>query len=264
MYSAEVRSGIAPGIEMSRALGDIRGPERSREVRGPFDLEVKAGEFFSVVGPDGCGTNTAIRMIAGLVPLESGEITVGGEKVESPRTDIGVAYAEPSLMEWRTALENIMLQAEIRRLDRRKFSEQARRLMVLLGVDGCEHLKPHQLTESQRVRVSLCRAPLPGPSALLLHDPFRRLDPLSREQIVIDLQRLMLTPRITVVLATTHIMEAVQLSDRVGVMSVGGSILQYLTIELPRPRRQDKATAPQLMEYCSVIRTSLQAQGVLR
>jgi NitT/TauT family transport system ATP-binding protein len=167
-------------------------------------------------------------------------------------------------MEWRTALENVMLQAEVRRLDRRRYTEQARRLLVLLGVEGNEYLKPHELTIPLQVRVSLCRALLPSPSLLLMHDPFRWLDPLNREQVTIDLQRMMLTPAMTVILATPQIMEAVQLSDRVGVMSADGRIIQYLSIDLPRPRRLDKATVPQFMEYCSVIRTSLQAQGLLR
>ncbi len=252
----------APRIRMHGAAADISGsPITARQ--GTLDLDLTGGEFLSMVGPDGCGKSTLIRMIAGLIPLKSGEIHIGDRRVSSPQTDVGIVFTEPNLMEWRTSLENVVLQAEVRGMDLRAGKEQARRLLVLLGLEGHENRKPDELTASQQVRVALCRALLPFPPLLLMDDPFRRLDPLSREQLATDLQRLKLTPRLTSILATSQIMEAVQLSDRIGVMAPDGGIVQLLTIDLPRPRRLDKATVPLIMDYSSAIRTTLQAQGIL-
>ena len=253
-----------PEVTVSAACAVIRKGDGDDEVRGPFDLEVRSGEFLAVLGPRGSGKSTLLRMVAGLLPLSSGEIRVAGRKVVSPQTDIGIVFEKPLLLEWRTALENVLLQTEIRGMDRNASVEQARRLLVMLGLEGFETRKPHDLPPGMAVRVALCRALVHNPTLLLLDDPFHDLDPLEREQIAPDLQRLGLTPGTTILFATHLPAEAVQLSDRVAVLSPGGCIQQCLTIDLPRPRRFDRATTPRISEYCSSIRTLLHAQGTLQ
>ncbi len=253
-----------PEVVVKAASTVIRKDDRDTEVCGPFDLEVGSGEFLALLGPGGSGKSTLLRMIAGLLPLSSGEIRVGGRKVVSPQTEIGVVFEKPFLLEWRTALENVLLQAEIRGLDLHSSVDRARRLLVMLGLAGFERRKPRNLAPGMAVRVALCRALVHDPDLLLLDDPFHDLDPLEREQIASDLQRLGLTPGTTILLATHSPAEAVRLSDRVAVLSPGGRIQQCLTIDLPRPRRFDKTTTPHITEYCSSIRTLLHAQGTLR
>ncbi len=253
-----------PEVKVSAARAVIRGDRGSMEERGPFHLAVGRGEFMALIGPRGSGKSTLLRMIAGLVPLSAGEIHVAGSAVVSPLTDIGIVFEKPLLLEWRTALENVLLQAEIRGLDHNSSVVRARRLMVILGLGGIEDRKPNDLAPGMAVRVALCRALLHDPPLLLLDNPFHTLDPLEREQIVSDIQRLGLTPAATILFATHLPAEAVQLSDRVAVLSPGGSVQHCLTIDLPRPRRFDRATTPRITEYCNSIRTLLYAQGTLR
>ncbi len=252
-----------PEVIVSNAAVIVRTADGDTATRGPFNLSIRGGEFLALLGPAGSAKSTIVKMIAGLMPVSAGEVRIGSHRVESPQLNLGIVFETPLLMGWRTALENVLLQAEVRGLDRHSSVDQARRLLAMLGLSGCESLLPHMLSPGMAVRVAVCRALVHDPPILLMDDPFRDLDPLDREQIATDIQRLSLSPRTTVLLATRLPTEAVQLSDRVAVLSPEGRVQQYFSIELPRPRRLDKAMTPVISECCSAIRTLLQAQGTL-
>jgi NitT/TauT family transport system ATP-binding protein len=230
---------------------------------GPFCIEISQREVVSLVGPGKCGKTTLLKMIAGLIPATSGEIRIFESKVETPRTDIGLVLQEPLLLDWRTVMQNVLLQAEVRRLDIGESEVRARRLLASLGLTGCENLRPQQISRGDQQLVSLCRALVHDPPLVLMDEPFAALDPLAREQAIMELQRLWKNVSTTVVIATQNIAEAVQLSDRVAVLSEArGQVLEILPIELSRPRRLDQSTTPRIAEYSNRVRTIFHAHGV--
>jgi NitT/TauT family transport system ATP-binding protein len=217
----------------------------------------------AVVGPSGCGKTTIMKMVAGLQPHTSGSITVGGRRVDRPLTDVGIVFQESILLDWRDVLSNVMLQADIRRLERAKYEPIARHLIEATGLQGFEARKPYELSGGMRQRVSICRALVHDPPLLLMDEPFGALDALTREQISMDIQRLWMEKRKTALHITHSIPEAVLLADRVVVMSPRpGRIVEILDIDLPRPRRLDKLP-PKFNDYAGHIRDIFKAKGVL-
>jgi NitT/TauT family transport system ATP-binding protein len=228
------------------------------------DLSVAGGTFVSIVGPSGCGKSTMLMIVGGLVGRSAGEVAVGGVAVTRPLTDIGIVFQRDLLFDWRTVLGNVMLQADIRGLDRRRAREKALALLDKVGLKGFEAHYPWQLSGGMRQRVAICRALLHDAGLLLLDEPFGALDALTRDQMNLDLQRLWLQERRTTILVTHSISEAVFLSDRVAVMSPRpGRIVQDVTVDLPRPRTLEMRDSPQFADYQREIRKSIEAMGIL-
>lgn len=231
---------------------------------GPVSLIIRDQEFVSLVGPDSCGSNTLIRMIAGITPLTSGEIRVHDMSVRTPLRDAGLAFSRPLLLAWRTVLGNVLLAAELRRLNPEESAARAKRLLAAVGLANASDQKPYALPPSDRQRVAICRALVHDPGLLLMDDPMHGMDALVLEDFAADIQRLWLARPVTTVLATSQISEAVVLSDRICVMSAAPCrLLQDIPVDLPRPRRLDKETTPRHADYCSRIRTLFQAHGIL-
>ena len=229
-----------------------------------ISLEQPRGEFLSILGPSGCGKSTLMMIAAGLIPASSGAITVDGSLVDRPRTNIGIVFQSPVLLEWRTALSNILLQTEARRLDRKASEARARELLAAVGLGGFEGKYPHELSGGMRQRVSICRALIHRPDHLLMDEPFGALDSLTRDQLVLDLQHLWMRQRMTVLFITHSVAEAVFLSDRVVVMSPRpGRIDRILKIDLPRPRRLAMRDTPEFAAYSRQIMELFLSRGVL-
>ena len=230
-----------------------------------ISLTARRGEFLSVLGPSGCGKSTLMMIASGLVPASSGMVTVAGAPVTGPRTDIGIVFQSPVLLEWRTALSNVLLQAEARGLDRRDFGERARKLLRSVGLAGFEDRYPYELSGGMRQRVSICRALLHDPPHLLMDEPFGALDALTRDQLALDLQRLWMERRTTVLFVTHSVAEAVFLSDRVAVMTPRpGRIDCLIDVDLPRPRTLAMRQGPEFAACSRAILDRLLASGVLR
>jgi NitT/TauT family transport system ATP-binding protein len=238
------------------------GPVRALD---QISLAQRQGEFLSILGPSGCGKSTLMMIAAGLLPASNGLVVVRGQRVVAPRTDIGIIFQSPVLLEWRTALGNIMLQAEARHLDRRGAERRARELLTAVGLAGFEGKYPDELSGGMRQRVSLCRALIHNPPQLLMDEPFGALDALTRDQLVLDLQRLWNETRMTVLFITHSVAEAVFLSDRVIVMTPRpGRIDRVIDIDLPRPRTLAMRESPEFNGYNRQILDLLLARGVLR
>jgi NitT/TauT family transport system ATP-binding protein len=226
-------------------------------------LDIRRSEFVAIVGPSGCGKTTLLKMVAGLVPYTAGEITVGGARVERPQTDVGIVFQESILLDWRDVLANVLLQVDIRRLDRATYEPVARHLLKATGLGGFEHKKPYELSGGMRQRVSICRALVHDPPLLLMDEPFGALDALTRKQISMDIQRVWMEKRKTALHITHSIPEAVLLADRVVVMSPRpGRIVEIIEVDLPRPRRLDKLP-PRFNDYAGRIREIFKSKGVL-
>jgi NitT/TauT family transport system ATP-binding protein len=204
---------------------------------GPIDLEIESGRFVSLVGPSGCGKSTLLLMIAGLLEPSQGEISVAGQLVDKPQTDIGIVFQGNVLVDWRDALGNVLLQVEMRGLPRRIYEPRARELLTSVGLSGFERRYPHELSGGMQQRTAFCRALIHDPPLILMDEPLGALDAMTREQLRSDLERLWMAGRKTVVFVTHSIEEAVQLSDDVIVISPRpGTLVERIAVELPRPR----------------------------
>jgi NitT/TauT family transport system ATP-binding protein len=222
-----------------------RGEERAQVLKD-VDLEVRAGEFFCVVGGSGCGKTTLLRVLAGLLRPEAGEVSVGGRTVEGPMPEVGFLFQQPVLLEWRTVLENVLLPLEVghggarRGPWRGRKSSEAKRALELLagvGLEGYEHHRPDQLSGGMQQRVALARTLLPDPEVLLMDEPFGALDAITRGAMQTLLLGLWERLGRTVVFVTHDITEAVFLADRVAVMGgPPGRIEAVFPVDIPRPR----------------------------
>ncbi|MCB0162129.1 MAG: ABC transporter ATP-binding protein, partial [Caldilineaceae bacterium] len=205
-------------------------------------LAVGGGEFISLVGPSGCGKSTMLRVVAGLRPATSGTILVDGVPVTRPIPKVGMVFQAAVLLKWRTILDNVLLPAELAGLNPRRYREQARELLALVGLGDFTGKRPGELSGGMQQRVSLCRALLLDPPLLLMDEPFGALDAMTRDDMNLELLRVWgeatgSEGRKTILFVTHSIPEAVFLSDRVVVMSPRpGRIADIVDIDLPRPR----------------------------
>jgi NitT/TauT family transport system ATP-binding protein len=247
---------------LSKVYATRDGPVRALD---QVSVSERRGEFLSILGPSGCGKSTLLMIAAGLISPSSGEVAVDGMPVTQPRTDIGIVFQSPVLLEWRTALGNVMLQAEAKKLDHNAATRRARELLASVGLAGFEDKYPHELSGGMRQRVSLCRALIHNPPLLLMDEPFGALDALTRDQLVLDLQQIWNERRMTVLFITHSVPEAVFLSDRVVVMTPRpGQIDRVIDIDLPRPRTLAMREAPEFARYSREILDLFLARGVLR
>jgi NitT/TauT family transport system ATP-binding protein len=239
---------------------------RGREVRAldPLDLAVGQGEFLAIVGPSGCGKSTLLRLIAGLLAPSAMRPALFGDPVDRPQTRLGIVFQSPVLLEWRTILDNVLLQLELRGEDPRPHRSRAVELLGSVGLADFADRYPRELSGGMRQRASIVRALIHDPPLLLMDEPFGALDALTREQMRVDLEALWLATRKTVVFITHSIDEAVLLADRVIVMSARpGRIARELRIELPRPRGLEARRSAAFVEASETITDIFLKQGIL-
>jgi NitT/TauT family transport system ATP-binding protein len=228
-------------------------------------LEIAPSEFVSILGPSGCGKTTLLMVVAGLYSASEGAVLVDGKEVDGPLRDVGVVFQNPALLDWRTSLGNVLLQAEARRMDLRQARLRATEMLHLVGLQGFEDRRPYELSGGMRQRVAVCRALIHEPRLLLMDEPFGALDAITRTQLGLDLQRILGGSPATALFVTHSISEAVFLSDRVVVMTGRpGSVQAVLSIDLPRPRHVSMLGSGELREYIGQIEEIFQTEGVLR
>jgi NitT/TauT family transport system ATP-binding protein len=208
-----------------------------------ISLDVRRGEFVSLVGPSGCGKSTLLRIVAGLRSATTGAVCVDGVPVLEPISNIGMVFQAPVLLKWRTVLDNVLLPAELAGLSASGYRQRAMELLGLVGLGDFAGKRPHELSGGMQQRASICRALLLDPPLLLMDEPFGALDAMTRDDMNIELLRIWGEglgaggPRKTILFVTHSIPEAVILSDRVVVMSQRpGTIAAVEAIDLPRPR----------------------------
>jgi NitT/TauT family transport system ATP-binding protein len=264
---AEQRAAVGtdqPFVRIQAVGKSYRTKGRRLKALDPINLDLATGEFISVVGPSGCGKSTLMMLVAGLVPVTTGQIEIEGRRVTSPYTNVGIVFQRDALLDWRTVIDNVLLQIDIRRLPRARYDQAARDLLARVGLAGFETYHPWELSGGMRQRVALCRALIHDPSLLLMDEPFGALDALTRDQMILDLERIWLENRKTVLFITHSISEAVFLSDRIIVMSPRpGRIATEIRVELPRPRRLSVRETPTFGQYTAHIREQFQAFGLL-
>jgi NitT/TauT family transport system ATP-binding protein len=228
---------------------------------GQIDVEIAPSEFVSIVGPSGCGKSTLLMIISGLLQPTTGQISIGDEVVTKPYTNLGVVFQQDMLLDWRTVLGNVTLQCEFRGMPKAAAAARARELLGSVGLDGFERRRPYELSGGMRQRVALCRALVHDPPLLLMDEPFGALDALTRDQLNVDLQKIFIEQRKTVVLVTHSITEAIYLSDQVLVFSRRPArIAERIVVDLPYPRSTKARFTPRFAELAQVASRAL---GVL-
>ena len=213
--------------------------ENSHPVRAlaEVSLEVKEGEFVSIIGPSGCGKSTLLGIAGGLMPGYEGEILVSGERVEGPHPAVGIVFQEESTFPWRTTLGNVAFGLQMGGVGKEEREKKASEMLRLVGLSGFADRYPSELSGGMKQRVAIARALVMEPKVLLMDEPFGALDEQTRIILGEELLRLQERLRQTVLFVTHNINEAGQLSDRVIVMTARpGRIKEIVEIDLPRPR----------------------------
>jgi NitT/TauT family transport system ATP-binding protein len=251
------RGGDAPPLIWVESVDKryaVRQGEPLQALSG-INFELHDGEVLAVVGPSGCGKSTLLRIMAGLDGPSRGRVLLSGEPVTGPRRDIGVVFQQATLLPWRTVLDNVLLPAQMQRLDRARSLDRARELLDLVGLAGFTDKYPFELSGGMQQRVAICRALVCDPRILLMDEPFGALDAMTREQMNVELMRIQAEQKKTVVFITHSIPEAVFLGDRVMVMTARpGRVALMAQIDLPKPRTLATMGSAGFAVQCNDIR----------
>lgn len=229
------------------------------------DLRVNEGDFVALLGPSGCGKSTLLNLVGGLDEPTHGSVSIRGSRIQGPADGLGVVFQRDLLLEWRTALENVLLPYELCGNPVSPHRERARQLLDMVGLSRFEGSFPWQMSGGMRQRVSICRALIREPELLLMDEPFGAVDALSREALNVELSRLCQLGSSTTVLFVTHdIDEAVFLANRVAIFSPRpGRLIKEQLVSEPLPRTPGFRDTDVFQAHVHEIRDVLRAQGIL-
>jgi len=219
------------------------GAEGTLAVSG-LTLRVDKGEFAAVVGPSGCGKSTLMKLVTGLHIPQAGDVIVAGKQVTKPVSIVGMAFQNPTMLAWRTTLENILLPLEIvekhrhrLRAHKKEYVEKGENLLEIVGLKGFGSKFPWQLSGGMQQRANLCRALIHEPELLMLDEPFGALDAFTREELWCVIRDLHAAQGVTIILVTHDLREATFLADKIFVMSSRpGRVLAEHKVPFARPR----------------------------
>ena len=222
-------------------------------------LAVEPGEVVALIGPNGCGKSTFLRVAAGLLVPEAGSVRLDGRPIVEPDPRIGLVFQEPRLLPWRSVAGNVTYPLELAGWPRDRRAARLAELLDLVGLEGSDELRPVQLSGGMRQRAALARALALSPDVLLLDEPFSALDALTRERFNLELLRLWERTATTIVLVTHSIPEAILVADRVVVMTPRpGRVAAVVPIDLARPRRIDALDQALVSSAAAEIRRHLE------
>ena len=222
-------------------------------------MDVRHGEFVSILGPSGCGKSTLLMAVGGLLPITEGKIVIDERNVTGPRRDTGVVFQSPVLMPWRSILKNVLFPVETMGLSRREYQPRAVQLLEMTGLSDFMENYPSELSGGMQQRVAICRALIHNPSLLLMDEPFSALDAIIRDNLNQELLRIWHEYQKTVLFVTHSIREAVYLSDRVYVMSPRPAVISRIVeIKLPRPRALSIEETPEFNAYVAELRRAIE------
>jgi NitT/TauT family transport system ATP-binding protein len=217
-------------------------------------FNVTPGEFLAVIGPSGCGKSTLFNIIGGLLSGYDGRITVAGETVSGPHASIGMVFQEESTFPWRNVVDNVAFPLEIAGMAKAERIERARHFVSLVGLDGFERRYPAELSGGMRQRVSMARTLASEPKIMLMDEPFAALDEQTRLLLGDKVLQIQQELNQTTLLITHNITEAVQLADRILVMTYRpGKVKRIVDIKLPRPRTSEIVSSEAFGRYVATI-----------
>jgi NitT/TauT family transport system ATP-binding protein len=224
-----------------------------------INLSVRENEFISIIGPSGCGKTTLLKIIDGLIPCDSGEISIDGRKVSTPGPDRAVVFQTFALLPWRSVLANVEFSLELRQIPKEERTSIARDYLKRVGLADFEHHYPHELSGGMQQRAGLARALAVNPMILLMDEPFGSVDAQTRQLLQEELLKLWQHEQKTVIFITHSMDEAVYLSDRVVIMTPRpGHVVEILDVPLARPRTAgDVRRDPKFVDLTNYIWDSL-------
>ena len=222
---------------------------------------VEAGEFHCLLGRSGCGKTTWLKLAAGLLHPQAGQVLWQGEPVLQPRADVGFVFQSPTLLNWLSALDNVLLPIRVHRACTREEVAHAKALMQQMGLSACMHQRPGQLSGGQQSRVAIARALVTQPALLLMDEPFAALDAITREELQTELRRWVKQLGASVLFVTHDIAEAAFLADRVALMDAG-HIVHDQRLNWAERNAALRYSAP-FTQACANLRTALDNTGAL-
>ncbi|GHA18478.1 ABC transporter ATP-binding protein [Oceanisphaera arctica] len=225
-----------------------------------INLEIKRGEFHCLVGRSGCGKTSLLNIASGLLIPDQGTVYINGQRLKKPIADAGFVFQSPTLLEWKTVLENILFPIELKRKSTQKEQERALSLLSLMKISDQAHQFPQQLSGGQQSRVAIARALIKNPPFLFMDEPFAALDAITREEIQDDLLAICNDQNMTALFITHDISEAVYLSSHVSVMGKG-NIMYNKEINLPEPRTLKVRYSEHFNELSHLIRQALEGNN---
>ncbi len=228
----------------------------SETVVDAVEWTIGQGEFHCLVGRSGCGKTTLLKVAAGLLRPTSGSIFIDGTEIVEPSAQVGFVFQSPTLLEWQSVTDNILLPISLRRTPSSPDRQNAAELLKLVGLGDYAGRYPRELSGGQQSRVAIARALINEPAVLLLDEPFAALDAITREELQDDLLRLCALHGTTVLFVTHDIAEAIYLADRVAVMEAG-RLRHELAVDLAKPRQRDMRYSPQFNNLCLEVRQAM-------
>ena len=249
------------GVDLIYRAGEDEGTQALQSA----SLDMGKGEFAAIVGPSGCGKSTILKLVAGLLKPARGRVDVAGRPVAGPVKIVGMAFQNPTMLPWLSAIDNVLVPLKIVppyraqfRGRRAEYEERARALFKTVGLAGFEKRYPWQLSGGMQQRASIVRSLSFDPSVLLMDEPFGALDAFTREDLWATLQTLWLTRRPTVILVTHDLREAAYLADRIFVMSARpGRVIATHQVSFPRPRTLDMTFSEAFVELNHALRNEI-------
>ena len=249
----------APVVSISGLTKTFKGGTTALQ---GIELDIRPGEFISLIGPSGCGKSTLLRIIGDLIEPTSGALTVNGKPAPQARRDrdYGIVFQDSVLFDWRTVARNIALPLEMLGWPRERRDKRVEEMLELVELAGFEKHHPWQLSGGMQQRVSIARALSFSPALLLMDEPFGALDEMTRERLNAELLGIWAETGSTIVFVTHSIAEAAFLSTRVVVMSPRpGRISDVIEIDLPQPRTAETREEPRFFELVTQVREALHA-----
>jgi NitT/TauT family transport system ATP-binding protein len=234
---------------LTKVFGAEQGTDGGVVALDNVSLDIRENEFLTIIGPSGCGKTTLLRVLAGLIPYDRGEVTINGRPVRGPGPDRAVVFQSFALMPWANVLTNVAFGLELRGVPRAERDASARRWIKLVGLTGFEERLPKELSGGMQQRVGLARALAVDPQMLLMDEPFGALDEQTRRLLQEGLLQVWEQERKTVVFITHSMEEAVLLGDRVLLMTPRpGRVQEIIDVPIPRPRGRETEKLPTFVE----------------
>lgn len=218
-----------------------------------FDWTLPAGEFHCLVGRSGCGKTSLLKLAAGLLHPQQGQVLLQGVPLTEPHPALGFVFQAPTLLPWLTVQENVLLPISLHRSVGARDRELANSLLMQMGLGDLQHQSPRQLSGGQQSRVAIARALITEPSLLLMDEPFAALDAITREDLQVDLLQLCQSRKTSVLFVTHDMSEAVFLADRIAVMAQG-RLVADLRVPFERPRQRALRYGPEFNALCGQVR----------
>jgi NitT/TauT family transport system ATP-binding protein len=259
LFSAPTdNAAVARGIHLSDVSFAYGAKDEWRQALDGISLDVAPGQVVALIGANGTGKSTLLKLLAGLVRPSRGSIRIGGQPPTAARREAGLVFQEPRLLPWRSAQDNVAFPLELGGVDRGERLRRGQALLARVGLPQAGPMRPHELSGGMRQRVAIARALVADPGVLLLDEPFSALDALTRERFNVELQELWQSSGATVMCVTHSVSEAIFLADRVLVLAGRpGRLVADIRVDLPRPRSLADLDAVIVSDLARRIRTAL-------